>query len=651
MPKPLVFPIDFAPGSAQVRLDAALAELKRRPREARLLLDAAVVGLEARQPRVALNLLKKLLVLHPRLGIAHFTLGQTLGVLGDWHGAADAFTTALSMDPGNGGCCARLAEALVRIGSHAEAQVFAQQALAHKGLPVESLSLLGDVFRDLGDPERAEEALRRALADREDGLAHHRLGKFLVAMNRRGEAWAHHWRAAELSPEDPRCLGALGDEYIAMGDAEGGLALLERALRLEPDNFNLAAALMFAGSSDPAAAPEAYHRRNQERMERFFPVASPLFSPQHDRMPGRRLRIGYLSPDFRSHAMMHWIAPLLEARNREGFEVLCFSEGSAVDERTAHFRGLADRWYATTGKPALEVGRKISSLGVDILVDLAGATAGNRLDVLALKPSPVQVAMLGFDRSTGLKAMDWRITTALADPPGEVDGWSTERIWRLDTSFCYAPLGDAPAVGPLPALERGFTTFGFLGNPSRVGRAFMEAAVRLLQEAPRARLMLLCREGEDQAHKDFKRGFLSRAGLDPERLVFRPRVVPESRFLEYYGEVDITLNSFPADGGTTICESLWMGVPVLALDREEALRHTGRALLTFAGMDGWVAGSLEEWLSKALRWEADPNGLAEVRAGLRSRMLASPICDAPRAVRAIEEAYRDMWREWCGDPR
>jgi predicted O-linked N-acetylglucosamine transferase (SPINDLY family) len=289
----------------------------------------------------------------------------------------------------------------------------------------------------------------------------------------------------------------------------------------------------------------------------------------------------------------------------------------------------------------------VRDLGIDILVDLAGHTKGGRLDVLARKPAPVQVSMLGFDRTTGLQSVDWRISNPITDPPGEADLWTTERIWRLKGPFGFRPLPEAPEVNALPALAKGQLTFGFLGNPARVGRTFLLAAARLLARVPGSHLLLLCRPGEDEAHKNFKREIFREAGIDPERLVFKPRTSPEARFLGYYHDVDISLNSFPAEGGTTICESLWMGVPVLVLDRAEALRHTGRGLLTHVGMADWVAADLETWLQVAEQWSGDLDRLAALRSGLREHLATTPVFDAAQTLPELEAAYRGMWRQYC----
>jgi len=336
----------------------------------------------------------------------------------------------------------------------------------------------------------------------------------------------------------------------------------------------------------------------------------------------------------------------MDGLDREQFKLLCFAENTREDEWTSYYRSRADEWVPTAAQTAGSVAARIVKAKVDILVDLAGVTRNNRLDVFALKPAPVQVSMLGFDRSTGLRTMDWRLTTERADPPGEADRWSLERIWRLQGCFSYRPPADAPEVGEPPFRRDGRLHFGFLGAPHRVGPAFMQASARLLAAIPDACLHLLIRAGAEETHKAFKLAPILQAGLDPARVVFH-RPARQREFLEYYNQIDIMLDSFPADAGTTICESLWMGVPVLVLDRPEALRHTGRAITAYAGLEGWAAQDLDGWIEIARHWNGDREGLAALRSGLRARFAASPMADEPASVRAVEAALRGMWREWC----
>jgi len=627
-------------------LAGLLARLQVEPLDLDLLRQACELSLALGQPRPAANLARRLARGLPGQASPLFTLGRALHDLGDWPGAANAFTKAVALDPGDGTAQACLARALDRQGRPADALRVALEVLGQDGLTAATLLLLGELFGRLGQPGTARAACARALATEPGAEPHRCLAKAMAALQDFDGALEHHRLALEWEPANATHLGNLGADLLAMGDARAGLPLLERALELEPARLDLAASYLSHSDQDAALSHEQLFRSGTNCVELACPSA-PVTAPACDRNPERKLRIGYVSPHFRSHTMMHWLPPLLEARDRERFSAICFAENPLEDEWTRRYRSQTDGWFSTAGQTAQAIAATIAKHKVDILVDLAGPRDGNRLDVFARKPAPVQVAMLGFDRSTGLRTMDWRLTTPLADPPGKADPWSVERIWRLDGCFSYHPPQNAPEAGELPARVRGGLDFGFLGSPARVGPDFLQAAGRLLRELPEARLHLLVREGAEEAHKAFKLAPLIAAGVDPRRVVFHPRQANQAATLATYQALDIMLDSFPADSATTVCESLWMGVPVLVLDRPEALRHTGRSLMVQVGLDDWVAADLNAWLRIARRWSADLDGLAALRAGLRNRFAASPLGDPAGSMRAIEAAYRGIWQDAC----
>lgn len=648
---PVAPPPSLGPSAPQrADLEAALKRqleaLAQRPSDLGGLMNAAALSLQLGAHPAAASLCRQVIRSNPRLGIAHFTLGRALGEAGDWKEALRALMAAKGLEPGNPAPRVRIAQALMALGRTEEALRQAREAAVMPGLTPAAMAVLGDLLHRLGDRALAEVVLRKALAAEEDADTHAVLGALLVQQGQATRGMIHFHRALELAPGSAAARSNLGTAYLAMGDVARGLPLLEEAIALEPGNRDWVTSGVFALNADPEMTLERAHGKTQGWMERAYPPCPPRFRPDHDRAPDRRLRIGYVSADFRQHAMAHWILPLLEARDRSAFEVICFSGNGRKDDWTARFKALADRWVETSALGDEAMADRIVGMKVDILVDLAGHTIGNRLGVFNLKPAPVQAMMLGFDRTSGLRAMDWRVTASNSEHP-DADRWSTEGVWRLEGRFAYHPLEGAPEVGPLPALRNGFLTFGFLGNHARVGPPFLQAAARLLQRVPDARLLLLCRGGEDEAHKAFKRSFFREAGVDPERVQFLPRRSGEAAFLAYYGELDITLNSFPAEGGTTVCESIWMGVPVLTLERPEALRYSSRGILEYLGLEAWVAQGVEAWIDRAASWDARREELAALRAGLRSRMAASPVCDARASLRALESAYRSMWQAWC----
>lgn len=653
MPRMEPMPIPSQPTGKQtaatkiLELQQLEANLKAQPRDVQALLYAAGLSIEVKQFLKGMEFARRLIRLQPTLPIAHFFLGCAQANLNEWKGALVSFAKARALDPQNGASLVRLVQAQARNGHPREALALADQALDHPALTSESLLLLADTLKGLGATAAAQVAVGRCLDLGATAAVHNAQGQLFLDGQDYTAALEHFSRAAELDPQDPSAVANLGWTYLLMGDEARGLPLVEAALELDPCDHQAVSRAIFHLNANPSLSLEEAHRKTEGWMDRAYPLHAPAYGAGMDRNPDRKLRIGYVSADFRSHVMVHWIAPLLADRDRDQFEVICFAGNALEDEWTSRFKAQADRWVRAVDMSTEDLARRIATLKVDILVDLMGHTVGNRLDVFALKPAPVQVSMLGFDRTTGLRAMDWRITHTLSDPSGEADRWSTERLWRLQGRFAYWPCERAPEVGPLPAARNGYLTFGFLGNHARVGQTFLEAAARLLLDVPNARLALLCLGGNDAAHQAFKREFFQQRGVDQERIVFLPRTSPEATFLKYYQAVDITLNSFPAEGGTTICESLWMGVPVLVYDRPGALRHTGMSILHDLGMPEWVASDLDSWIGIAKTWSHHLEALAELRLGLRPRMAASSLCDSNAAMKAIEAAYRGMWQDWC----
>jgi len=277
-------------------------------------------------------------------------------------------------------------------------------------------------------------------------------------------------------------------------------------------------------------------------------------------------------------------------------------------------------------------------------VDLAMHAAGHRLLVFALKPAPVQVTWLSYPGSTGMQAIDYRLTDPQLDPPCFNDAWYSEKSVHLPrTYWCYRSPSDAPEVNELPALSAGRITFGCLNNFNKVNEVVLSAWCRLLAELPNARLLLHAKEG---SHRQKVRDKLARDGIDPARLEFIGRV-PVAEYFRCYHRIDIALDTFPFCGGTTTCDALWMGVPVVSLIGQTTVSRGGLTILTNAGLAELAASTIEDYAKIAKDLAGDLPRLAAMRAGLRQRMLQSPLMDAPRFAHDIEAAFRDMWRRWC----
>src|SRR5262249_25869327 len=299
----------------------------------------------------------------------------------------------------------------------------------------------------------------------------------------------------------------------------------------------------------------------------------------------RLLRIGYVSPDFRQHSVAYFLEPLLRGHDRQQVEVFCYGDVARPDSVTTHLQELADHWLVTVGTSHQALAERIRTDRIDILVDVAGHTAGNRLLVFARKPAPVQVTWLGYPNTTGLKAIDYRLVDAVTDPAGEADAWASESLVRLEGGFlCYGALTDAPAPTLPPCLGTGTITFGSFNNPAKVSAATFDAWAKLLSRLPQARLLLKGTPFADAATRALFLARLDERGVAAERVDLMGSVSSATQHLALYHRMDIALDPFPFNGTTTTCEALWMGVPVITLRGHRHAGRVGASLLTQIGL-------------------------------------------------------------------
>ena len=336
---------------------------------------------------------------------------------------------------------------------------------------------------------------------------------------------------------------------------------------------------------------------------------------------------------------------MIAAHDHRAFEIYCYSDVEQPDAVTERFRGHADQWRDVAGTSDAALAELVRRDQIDILVDLAGHIGGNRLLALARKPAPVQVTYIGYQNTTGMSAMDYRLTDEHADPPGMTDGYYAERLVRLPRAFfCYQPPDFAPEVNALPALETGRVTFGSLNQPFKIRPAAWQAWSRILAAVPNSRLLVLGHAGSQ--FERHGREIVAAAGVDPARVeVVNQR--PRSEYLRLHHEIDIALDSFPLGGHTTVCEALWMGVPSVMLEGGSYASRFGGSALVNLGLTDLIARSGDEYVEIAVRLAGQLDRLAELRRTMRGRMQDSPLLDAAGFARNLEDAYRRMWRAWC----
>jgi predicted O-linked N-acetylglucosamine transferase (SPINDLY family) len=343
----------------------------------------------------------------------------------------------------------------------------------------------------------------------------------------------------------------------------------------------------------------------------------------------------------------YFVEPLLRGHDRQKVEVFCYAEVMRPDMVTTRLKGLADRWLVTVGLSDQQLAERIRTDGIDILVDVAGHTTGDRLLVFARKPAPVQVTWLGYPNTTGLKAIDYRLVDEVTDPRGEADAWASENLVRLKGGFLCYGLRDGPEPTSAPCLRTGTVTFGSFNNLAKVSTATFDAWAKLLCRLPRARLLLKELSFADAATRALVLDRLGERGVPAERVDLMARHPDFAEHLALYHRVDIALDPFPYNGTTTTCDALWMGVPVITLRGHRHAGRVGASLLTQVGLTDLIADSIEEYVEIAVALAGNLGRLDELHRLLRPRMAASPLCDEGAFACKMEAAFRAMWQHWC----
>lgn len=534
-------------------------------------------------------------------------------------------------------------------GRNAEALAALQQAAALSPHDPEAHNNLGLAFRDGGRLAEAGASFRHALGIKPDyAEAYNNLGVALNAQGRMDDAMASLRRAIERKPDYADAHNNLGIAQTDTGQLDQAESSFRKALEIVPGYARAHSNLLFCRNYQPHLPAQALFAEHIQWDVRQAAACPRIARPDNDPDPRRRLRVGYVSPDLRQHSVAYFFEPLLREHNREVVEVFCYAEVTRADEVTARLRGMADQWLGTVGMTDAALSQRIVDDRIDLLVDLAGHSAHNRLLVFARKPAPIQLTWLGYPHSTGLRAMDYRIVDAVTDPEGEADTLASESLLRMDDGFlCYDPPADAPSPAAAPCLASGGITFGSFNNPAKLSSATVDLWAGLLNRIPGSRLLV---KGAMFAHAGSRTDFLARFrthGVDVDRVTLLGKVPSLAGHLAVYEQVDIALDPFPYNGTTTSCEAMWMGVPVITLLGDRHAGRVGASLLTRIGLTELIAASAEAYVDIAAALANDVPRLSELRRTLRARMAASPLCAAPAFAQKMEALYRGIWERYC----
>jgi predicted O-linked N-acetylglucosamine transferase (SPINDLY family) len=637
-------------GDAQDALEAFARAVQYKPDSAGTHFNIGSAHARLAQHEAAARAYRQALGFKPDFVDAEIALGAALEELGQDEAALESYRRALKIKPDHAQAHEKQADLLKRLERTSELAIAYRQMLELDPDNVDIVYSLGLVLRSLGQLRDAATHLRRAAELKPDFVnTHCHLGDIFMALRLFGEAAASYSKAIQLEPQNAEVHHNLGAAFKDLDQLDDALKSYRNALTIKPDFPIAQSNLLLTQHFLPGLSPEQLRDEAQRFGAMVSRLAPPPASLRNHADPDRRLRVGLVSADLRSHPVAYFIESVLEALSTEAagrLELFAYSNSPDADDVTERLKGHLQGWYLAVGQPDEVLARRIRADGIDILIDLSGHTGKNRLPVFAWKAAPVQISWLGYFATTGVEAIDYLIADPWTLPP-ELESHFTEEILRLpETRLCFTPPPHNVEVTPLPALRNGYVTFACFNSLSKMNDAVVALWARVLHAVPGSRLRLAASPDQQIRWQHAVAERFAIHGISAERLHVLS-AGPRAAYLATYQEVDIALDPFPYTGGTTSAEALWMGVPVLTLAGKSFLSRQGVGLLMNAGLPEWVAEDADDYVRRAVSHAADLPRLASLRAGMRQQVLASPLFDAPRFSRHFEEALRSVWRKWC----
>jgi len=561
----------------------------------------------------AIAVYRQALSLRPDFAPTYYNLGNALRDQGLLEEAIAAYREAARLRPDVADIQNNLGIALVEIGRTADAVAAFRQATRAKGDFVDGWFNLGNALSDLGQPDEAIAAFQEAIS---------------------------------IKPDHAGAYANLGKVYKDTARLDEAMECYRRAISIDPRSGawdNLLFATYLHSDYDAGRIYQGHARWNEEIAA---PLAGSIRNYPNSRQPDRKLRIGYVSPDFRNHVVGLNVLPLFREHDRGQFEIFCYSNAPQADALTREFQAYAGGWREIRKLGDEQAAELIRQDRIDILVDLALHSAHNRLLIFARKPAAVQVTFAGYPGTTGLRTIDYRLTDLYLDPPGSSDAFYSEQSIRLPDSFWCYEAAEEPPVNPLPARANGFITFGCLNRFCKVNAPVLSLWAATMNAVAGSRLLMLCPPG---SHRQRVLDEMAANGVASDR-VESVDLQSREKYLRTYHRIDVGLDTFPYNGHTTSLDSFWMGVPVVTLVGETAVSRAGWSQLSNLGLTDLAANDREQFIEIASNLARDLPRLESFRSSLRQRMRRSPLMDAKRFTRGIEAAYRVIWKTWCGSP-
>jgi len=598
----------------------------------------------------AVTCYQKALQLNPNRATTYNNLGIIFQDKGQIDKAVTCYQKALQLNPDYDDAYYNLGNALKDKGQVDQAIICYQKALILNPNLDDAYNNLGNIYQHKRQIDEAVTCYQKALQLNPSLVyAHYNLGTLFMEEGKLGEAIRSYNLALTIKPDFVEAYTNLGKALTDCGRLNEAEACFKRSLDVQPKFSMPYSNLLFLMNYNSRYDAKIIFFEHLKFAKKYAePLSFNITLFTNDCVFTRRLKIGYVSPDFRRHSVAYFIEPVLMKHNREDFELFCYSDVVIHDDVTRRICEYPDHWQSIIGKSDEKVAELIRKDGIDILIDLTGHTANNRILLFARKPAPVQVTWIGYPATTGLSTIDYKIVDRYTDPPGMTEQFHTEKLIRLPESFlCYLPETDCPEVGELPALTTGYVTFGSFNAFAKLSPEVLKSWINILKAVPNAHLLIKSKSLSDRMVRDYVIDIFNKEGIDRKRIEVLSWVSTSIEHLKTYNKIDIGLDTFPYNGTTTTCEAMWMGLPVITLAGNTHASRVGVSLLSNVGLIELIAKTNEEYVEIAVNLARDTMRLQLLRERLRDMMINSPLTDAKRFTINLEKCYREIWETWC----
>ncbi len=601
--------------------------------------------------------LQQLVRFNPQDARAHYNLGNLFHDLQQFPQAIASYQRAILYNPTYLEAYGNLGTLYHQQGEHAKAITCYQQALAINLNRPELHLYLGNALKKLLKLEEADICYQTALQLNPNYLeAHEQQGQLLQELGYLSEAQTHYQKVLELNPQFLHLQSNIAETLKQQGQIKASLALYQQLLQEIAHQQIYHDLIPFIHSNllltfhyDPDCSQTDLAAHCQAFDQRYcLPLATQILPRLPSQSTSKKLKIAYVSADFHRHPVAYFIGPILKQHDHDQFEVFCYYNNLHFDEITQELQKQADHWINCLQFSNQELVHHIRQHSIDILVDLAGHTSGHRLLVFAQKPAPIQITYLGYPDTTGLSSMDYHLTDQYVDPPQQSNFGTEIPLYLPHSYFCYEPAPEAHQVpvNPLPALHNGFVTFAVLNNFVKLNPFLLNLWANLLKRLPQAKLFIKSKNLKDPVTRHHLIEHFIQQDIALQRLILVESVPKMADYLQLYHQLDIALDTYPYNGATTTCETLWMGLPVVTLVGNNHAARMGLSLLSTVGLTDWIAHTPDDYLDICCQLANNLNQLQQIRSQLRSRLQNSPLMDAKTFTRQLEGLYQHCWKTY-----